>query len=140
MWKSVPVEGHADTLRFQGLSDKAPHGSGQGGEKGLGHLVVDEKVLEITQRQFVLRAPGDMAAHELLVLFPADVSAQEQRLAEVLAELHGGTWVPFSGLLAGSRTREELVLTFLALLELVRTGRARLVQTELFGEIRVQAA
>ena len=62
------------------------------------------------------------------------------RLAEVLADLHGGTWVPFSGLLAGSRAREELVLTFLALLELVRTGRARLVQTELFGEIRVQAA
>jgi segregation and condensation protein A len=36
--------------------------------------------------------------------------------------------------------REELVLTFLALLEMARTGRVRLVQSELFGEIRVQAA
>ena len=32
------------------------------------------------------------------------------------------------------------MLTFLALLEMVRTGRVRLVQAEPFGEIRVQAA
>jgi segregation and condensation protein A len=38
------------------------------------------------------------------------------------------------------RTREELVLTFLALLELVRTGRIALVQGETFGEIHVKAA
>jgi len=39
-----------------------------------------------------------------------------------------------------ARSREELVLTFLALLEMVRTGRIRLVQSEVFGEIRVRAA
>jgi len=64
----------------------------------------------------------------------------EQRIAEVLALLQGGMWLPFVELLAKSQNREELVLTFLALLELVKNGRARLVQTETFGEIRIQAA
>jgi segregation and condensation protein A len=49
-------------------------------------------------------------------------------------------WKPFQGLLGQARSREELVLTFLALLELVRTGRIALVQGETFGEIRVKAA
>ena len=64
----------------------------------------------------------------------------EQRLAEVLGELQADRWVAFSGLVGRARTREDLVLTFLALLELVRLGRIHLVQTETFGEIRIQAA
>jgi len=64
----------------------------------------------------------------------------EQRIQELLATLTAGRWHPFSSLLAVARSREELVLTFLALLELARTGRVRLVQTEHLGEIRVQAA
>jgi segregation and condensation protein A len=64
----------------------------------------------------------------------------EQRIQEVVAALASGRWHSFSSLLATAMSREELVLTFLALLEMVRTGRARVVQSELFGEIRVQAA
>jgi segregation and condensation protein A len=64
----------------------------------------------------------------------------DQRIQEVLAALASGRWQPFSSLLAVALDREELVLTFLALLEMARTGRVRLVQSELFGEIRVQAA
>jgi len=64
----------------------------------------------------------------------------EQRIAEVRAFLEDGRWEAFSGLLAGAGTREELVLTFLALLEMVRTGRICLVQSEHFGEIRVRVA
>ena len=64
----------------------------------------------------------------------------EQRIAEVLRDLQSTQWVAFTGLLGQARTREDLVLTFLALLELVRLGRIHLVQTDTFGEIRVQAA
>jgi segregation and condensation protein A len=64
----------------------------------------------------------------------------DQRIVEVLTLLVGGHWEPFSGLLATAHTREELVLTFLALLELVRTGQVRLVQSDAFGEIHVSAA
>lgn len=64
----------------------------------------------------------------------------DQRVLEVLGLLASDRWASFGGLLGHARSREELVLTFLALLELVRTGQARLVQGETFGEIRVQAA
>jgi segregation and condensation protein A len=64
----------------------------------------------------------------------------EMRIAEVRAFLEAGQWAAFDGLLASAGTREELVLTFLALLEMVRTGRIHLVQTEAFGEIRVRVA
>jgi segregation and condensation protein A len=64
----------------------------------------------------------------------------EQRIAEILEQLQGTTWYPFVELFVKSRSREELVITFLALLELVKNGRAKLVQTEAFGEIRIQAA
>jgi segregation and condensation protein A len=64
----------------------------------------------------------------------------DQRIAEVAAQLRGDHWLPFTGLLRQAQNREELVLTFLALLELVRLGRIRLTQAETFGEIRIQAA
>jgi segregation and condensation protein A len=74
---------------------------------------------------------------------PMEVRTQpkslEQRVLEVLLSLRDGSWKPFHGLLGSVRTREELVLTFLALLELVRTGRISLVQGEAFGEIRIKS-
>lgn len=84
------------------------------------------------------------ALKRLLPPPPVEVRTQpktlEQRVMEVLSELQDGLWKPFQGLLGRARSREELVLTFLALLELVRTGRIALVQGEVFGEIRVKAA
>ena len=64
----------------------------------------------------------------------------DQRIVELLENLQSERWVAFTGLLSKARTREDLVLTFLALLELVRLGRIHLVQTDTFGEIRIQAA
>ncbi|MCL1907915.1 MAG: segregation/condensation protein A [Holophagaceae bacterium] len=64
----------------------------------------------------------------------------EQRIAEVLELLRGSDWCLFAELFAKSNSREDLVITFLALLELVKIGRARVLQTEAFGEIRIQAA
>ena len=84
------------------------------------------------------------ALKRLLPPAPVEVVAPPKtldvRIAEVLLLLQGAGWSPFIDLLAGSRGRAELVLTFLALLELVKSGRARMVQTEAFGEIRVQVA
>jgi segregation and condensation protein A len=61
-----------------------------------------------------------------------------ERMAEIVSLL-GSTWsLLFSTLVGPERQRAELVVTFLALLELVRLGRARAQQTELFGEIVVE--
>ncbi len=106
------------------------------------HAKVEDEPIRCTL--FDLLAAYRDALKNLLPPPPVEVrtppKSLEQRIAEVLGLLGHGDWTPFHGLVAGSRTREELVLTFLALLELVRTGRIHLIQAEAFGEIRIQAA
>ncbi len=48
--------------------------------------------------------------------------------------------VRFSELFAAARTRAEVIVTFLAMLELTRMKKAWLAQPEVFGEIEVSAA
>lgn len=106
------------------------------------HAKVEEEPIKATL--FDLLGAYREALKKFLPPPPVEVrtapKSLDQRIQEVLAALTAGGWQPFSGLLAVARSREELVLTFLALLEMARTGRVRLVQAELFGEIRVQAA
>jgi len=61
-----------------------------------------------------------------------------QKIAAIAARVRwakGG--VNFVDLFHDSATRVELIVTFLALLELIRVGRVRVAQESLFGEIRV---
>jgi len=106
------------------------------------HKRVEEEPIRATL--FDLLGAYREALKRLMPPPPVEIRTQpktlEQRLREVLGSLQDGLWKPFEGLLSQVRTREELVLTFLALLELVRTGRIALVQGETFGEIRVKAA
>lgn len=106
------------------------------------HAVVEEEPIKATL--FDLLGAYREALKRLLPPPPVEVRAQpktlDQRIDEVLRDLQDGLWKPFDHLVAAIRTREEMVLTFLALLELVRTRRIALVQTEMFGEIRVKAA
>jgi len=106
------------------------------------HKRVEEEPIRATL--FDLLGAYREALKRLMPPPPVQVRTQpkslEQRVMEVLGHLQDGLWKPFQGLLGQVRTREELVLTFLALLELVRTGRISLVQGETFGEIRVKAS
>ena len=106
------------------------------------HKRVEEEPIRATL--FDLLGAYRDALKRLLPPPPVEVRTQpkslEQRVMEVLTELQDGLWKPFQGLMGQARTREELVLTFLALLELVRTGRISLVQGETFGEIRIKAS
>ena len=58
-----------------------------------------------------------------------------ERMAEILALLRDTWSLLFSSLVGGERRRAEIVVSLLAVLELVRQGRIRTQQTELFGEI-----
>ena len=106
------------------------------------HARVEEEPIKATL--FDLLAAYRDALQRLLPPPPVEVRAApktlDQRIAEVTALLEDGRWEPFSGLLSGAASRADLVLTFLALLEMIRTGRILLVQAEAFGEIRVRAA
>ncbi len=73
---------------------------------------------------------------------PREVEANPPSVLERMAEILGllrDTWsLLFSSLAGGERRRSEIVVTLLAVLELVRLGRIRTQQTELFGEIVIE--
>jgi segregation and condensation protein A len=58
-----------------------------------------------------------------------------ERMTEILTLLRDTWSLLFSSLAGGERRRADVVVTLLAVLELVRQGRIRAQQTELFGEI-----
>jgi segregation and condensation protein A len=62
------------------------------------------------------------------------------RMAEILGVLDHSWYVLFSALLGASPPRPEVVVTLLAVLELVRLQRARAQQRELFGDIVIERA
>jgi segregation and condensation protein A len=61
-----------------------------------------------------------------------------ERMQEIVTLLRSAWSLLFSALAGPERTRAELVVTLLALLELVRLGRARAHQSEPFGEIVIE--
>lgn len=63
-----------------------------------------------------------------------------ERMTEILTLLRDTWSMLFSALAGGERRRADVVTTLLAVLELVRQGRIRTQQTELFGEIVVERA
>ena len=61
-----------------------------------------------------------------------------ERMTEILTVLRDTWSLLFSSLTGGERRRPEIVVTLLAVLELVRLGRIRTQQTELFGDIIIE--
>lgn len=61
------------------------------------------------------------------------------RMTEILSVLRDTWSLLFSSLVGGERHRSEVVVSLLAVLELVRLGRVRTQQTELFGEIVIES-
>ena len=61
-----------------------------------------------------------------------------ERMTEILSVLRDTWSLLFSSLSGGERKRADVVVTLLAVLELVRQGRIKTQQTELFGEIVIE--
>jgi segregation and condensation protein A len=61
----------------------------------------------------------------------------EQRMEEMLALLREGESLEFLELFAAQETKADMILTFLALLELIRLKRVKVYQRGNFGAIRV---
>jgi segregation and condensation protein A len=61
----------------------------------------------------------------------------EQRIEELMAEIRQGESLELADLFASQETKAGMILTFLALLELIRLNRIRIYQRQLFGPIRV---
>jgi segregation and condensation protein A len=59
------------------------------------------------------------------------------KIEEILYTLRDRSEMIFSELFANASSRTEIVVTFLALLELIRLKRLKVQQAEAFGEIHV---
>jgi len=75
------------------------------------------------------------------VLFAHEVESEgktvEQRIEEILVFLKEGASVEFTDLFEDTRTKIDMILTFLALLELIRLKRVKVYQKGSFGTIRI---
>lgn len=100
------------------------------------------------------RAHPDVDIKELLVAFAEVLKRSElfeshqvhreklstrERMAAVLDKLQGKHFVPFVSLFTVEEGRLGVVVTFLAVLELVKESLVEIVQTDLFGPIHVKA-
>jgi segregation and condensation protein A len=74
-----------------------------------------------------------LLAHEV----EADGKSVEARMEEILALLREGQSVDFLDLFASERTKADMIVTFLALLELIRLKTVKVYQRGIFGAIRV---
>jgi segregation and condensation protein A len=94
-------------------------------EAGLYDLIAAFKELLDRRRTLI--------AHEV----EAEGPPVEQRMDELLALIREGESLEFLELFASLQTKGEMIVTFLALLELIRLKRVRVYQRGMFGSIRV---
>jgi segregation and condensation protein A len=83
----------------------------------------------------VLSRVPDQAVYEI----EADTHSVEEKMELLGGELAQRGTLHFAQLLGRCRTRSEMIVTFIALLELIKLGQAMIVQDETFGEITIVA-
>ena len=83
----------------------------------------------------VLRRADMFESHQVT----RELLSTRERMAEVLDRLRGGQFTPFVTLFNVSEGRLGVVVTFMAVLELVKEQLVELVQTEPFAPIHVKA-
>ena len=86
-------------------------------------------------KRVIDRLPKDMA-HEVTL----EKITVREKMTMLLDKLRGETRVTFDSLFAEVKNRMEIVVTFLAMLELVKVRAIRIFQDEPGGEIAIQAA
>ncbi len=82
-------------------------------------------------------ARAEMFTHHHIQREPLSV---RERMAQVLSTLSTENFTDFTSLFTHEEGRKGIVVTFLALLELIKEALVELVQTESFGPIHIRAA
>ena len=95
---------------------------------------VDLKELLIALSEVLTRA--DMfASHHV----SRERLSTRERMTQVLEKLNGKEFMPFISLFSAEEGRLGVVVTFLAIMELIKESLVEIVQTEIFGAIHVKA-
>jgi segregation and condensation protein A len=95
---------------------------------------VDLRELLVTLGE-VMRRADMFASHHI----QREALSTRERMSEVLEKLAGQQFVPFVSLFRASEGRLGVVVTFLAIMELIKESLVEIVQTENFGPIHVKA-
>lgn len=95
---------------------------------------VDMKELLLALSE-VLRRADMFESHQV----EREKLSTRERMAQVLDQLTGRQFVPFVSLFRESEGRLGVVVTFLAVMELIKESLVEIVQTETFGPIHVKA-
>ncbi|MEQ9464637.1 MAG: ScpA family protein [Haliea sp.] len=83
----------------------------------------------------VLRRADMFESHHI----QREALSTRERMSEVLEKLSGRQFVPFVALFSAKEGRLGVVVTFLAVMELIKESLVEIVQTENFGPIHVKA-
>lgn len=83
----------------------------------------------------VLRRADMYESHQI----QREALSTRERMSEVLERLSGEQFVPFVALFSAEEGRLGVVVTFLAVMELIKESLVEIVQTENFGPIHVKA-
>jgi segregation and condensation protein A len=83
----------------------------------------------------VLRRADMFESHHI----QREALSTRERMSEVLERLSGQQFVPFVALFSADEGRLGVVVTFLAIMELIKESLVEIVQTENFGPIHVKA-
>jgi segregation and condensation protein A len=100
--------------------------------KLLPDVSLEELLLSMAE---VLRRADMFESHQVT----REALSTRERMSEVLERLKGGAFVPFVELFAPQEGRLGVVVTFMAVLELIKESLVELVQNEAFGPIHVRA-
>jgi segregation and condensation protein A len=95
---------------------------------------VDMRELLVALGEVMRRA--DMYEHHQI---QREALSTRERMSEVLDALRGSQFVPFVSLFRVEEGRLGVVVTFLAIMELIKEAMVEIVQTEAFGSIHVKA-
>ncbi len=83
------------------------------------------------------RAVVERAKQRPRIVLPMEQMSIEERIEQLLARLSDSDAVGFEDLFEGSHRRADFIITFLALLEMIRLRIVRVFQSSAFGPIRV---
>ena len=103
-------------------------------ERARPHPEVDMRELLLALGE-VLRRADMFESHHI----QREALSTRERMSEVLDRLAGHHFVPFVALFSRREGRLGVVVTFLAVLELIKESLVEIVQTEPFGPIHVKA-
>lgn len=100
--------------------------------KRLPDVSLEELLLSMAE---VLRRADLFESHQVT----REALTTRERMSEVLERLRGGGFVPFAELFTAEEGRLGVVVTFMAVLELIKESLVELVQNEPFAPIHVRA-